>query len=63
LTAEDGRDWKYCGSGLPLAPVNSWHSRLEPTGHGQHVALDQAVHAGDADRRQQRADRRRDQRH
>ena len=27
----DGRGWKYCGSGLPLASVNSWHSRLEPT--------------------------------
>jgi len=31
LTAYDGRGWKYCGSGLPLASVNSWHSRLEPT--------------------------------
>ena len=30
-------------------------------GHGQHVALHQAVHAGDADGRQQRADRGRDQ--
>ena len=32
-----------------------------PAGHGQHVALHQPVHAGDADRRQQRADRGRDQ--
>ncbi len=32
-------------------------------GQRQHVAADQAVHAGDADRAQQRADRRRDQRH
>src|SRR5258707_13705767 len=31
LADADGRGWKYCGSGLPLAPVNSWHSRLEPT--------------------------------
>ena len=30
-------------------------------GHGQHVALHQPVHAGDADRRQQRADGGRDQ--
>src|SRR5580700_1368780 len=30
FVAEDGRDWKYCGSGLPLASTNSWHSRLEP---------------------------------
>ena len=30
-------------------------------GHGEHVALHQPVHAGDADRGQQRADRRRDQ--
>ena len=30
-------------------------------GHRQHVVLDQAVHAGDADRRQQAADGRRDQ--
>ena len=34
-----------------------------PAGHGQHVALHQAVHAGDADGRQQRADGRRDQAH
>ena len=32
-------------------------------GHRQHVEAHQAVHAGDADRRQQRADRGRDQRH
>ena len=32
-------------------------------GHGQHVEAHQPVHAGDADRRQQRADRGRDQRH
>ena len=31
--------------------------------HREHVALHQPVHAGDADRRQQRADRRRDQAH
>ena len=31
-------------------------------GHGQHVEAHQPVHAGDADRRQQRADRGRDQR-
>src|ERR1039457_1139087 len=31
LTASDGRGWKYCGSGLPLASVNSWQSRLDPT--------------------------------
>ena len=31
--------------------------------HRQHVVLHQAVHAGDADRRQQPADRRRDQAH
>ena len=31
------------------------------TGHGQHVVLHQPVHAGDADGRQQRADRGRDQ--
>ena len=31
-------------------------------GHRQHVEAHQPVHAGDADRRQQRADRRRDQR-
>src|SRR5487761_688018 len=31
LDAADGRGWKYCGSGLPLASVNSWQSRLEPT--------------------------------
>ena len=31
-------------------------------GHRQHVEAHQAVHAGDADRRQQRADRGRDQR-
>jgi hypothetical protein len=30
-------------------------------GHREHVALDHAVHAGDADRREQAADRRRDQ--
>ena len=30
-TASDGRGWKYCGSGLPLASTNSWQSRLEPT--------------------------------
>ena len=30
-------------------------------GHGQHVVLHQPVHAGDADRREQRADRGRDQ--
>ena len=29
--------------------------------HGEHVVLDEAVHAGDADGRQQRADRRRDE--
>ena len=29
--------------------------------HRQHVVLDQAIHAGDADRRDQRADRRRNQ--
>src|SRR5689334_9006304 len=29
--AADGRGWKYCGSGLPLASLNSWQSRLEPT--------------------------------
>ena len=34
-----------------------------PTGHRQHVAAHEAVHAGDSDRRQQGADRRRDQRH
>ena len=27
----DGRGWKYCGSGLPLASVNSWQIRLDPT--------------------------------
>ena len=32
-----------------------------PTRHGQHVALHQPVHAGDADRRQQRTDRGRDE--
>ena len=32
-------------------------------GHGQHVEAHQTVHAGDADGRQQRADRGRDQRH
>ena len=32
-------------------------------GHRQHVEAHQPVHAGDADRRQQRADRGRDQRH
>jgi hypothetical protein len=26
----DGRGWKYCGNGLPLASANSWQSRLEP---------------------------------
>ena len=31
--------------------------------HGQHVALHEPVHAGDADRREQRADRRRDEAH
>ena len=31
--------------------------------HRQHVEAHQPVHAGDADRRKQRADRRRDQRH
>ena len=31
LVSYHGRGWKYCGSGLPLASVNSWHSRLEPT--------------------------------
>ena len=31
-------------------------------GHREHVALDEPVHAGDADRREERADRRRDQR-
>ena len=31
--------------------------------HGEHVALHEPVHAGDADRREQRADRRRDQAH
>ncbi len=31
--------------------------------HGEHVEADQPVHAGDADGRQQRADRGRDQRH
>ena len=31
--------------------------------HGQHVEAHQAVHAGDADGREQRADRGRDQRH
>ena len=31
-------------------------------GHREHVALHQPVHAGDADRREQRADRRRDER-
>ena len=31
-------------------------------GHREHVALHEPVHAGDADRREQRADRRRDQR-
>ena len=36
--------------------------RLDGTArHGEHVALHQAVHAGDADRRQQGADRRRDE--
>jgi hypothetical protein len=34
-----------------------------PPRHGEHVALHEAVHAGDADRRQQTADRRRDQAH
>ena len=29
--ASEGRGWKYCGSGLPLASTNSWHSRPEPT--------------------------------
>src|SRR3954453_13750458 len=29
--AVDGRGWKYCGSGLPLASTNSWQMRLEPT--------------------------------
>ena len=32
-------------------------------GHGEHVEAHQPVHAGDADGRQQRADRGRDQRH
>jgi hypothetical protein len=32
-----------------------------PTGHGDHVGLDHSIHAGDADRGQQSADRRRDQ--
>ena len=32
-------------------------------GHGEHVEAHQAVHAGDADGREQRADRGRDQRH
>ena len=27
----DGRGWKYRGSGLPLASVNSWQIRLDPT--------------------------------
>src|SRR5215470_4497758 len=27
----DARGWKYCGSGLPLASVNSWQSKPEPT--------------------------------
>src|SRR5579875_3720549 len=31
FTAFEGRGWKYCGSGFPLAPVNSWQIRLEPT--------------------------------
>ncbi len=31
LIASDGRGWKYCGSGLPFASVNSWQSALEPT--------------------------------
>ena len=33
------------------------------TGHRQHVALHEAIHAGDADGREQGADRRRDQTH
>jgi hypothetical protein len=31
LEAADGRGWKYCGSGLPLASTNSWQSREDPT--------------------------------
>ncbi len=34
-----------------------------PSGEGEHVVADEAVHAGDPDRREQGADRGRDQRH
>jgi hypothetical protein len=34
-----------------------------PPGHGDHVLLDHAIHAGDADRGEERANRRRDQAH
>ena len=50
------------GAGLVQQQRVDVAGRLDrPAAHRQHVALHQPVHAGDADRRQQRADRGRDQ--
>ncbi len=50
------------GAGLVEEQDVDVTGRLDRTaGHGQHVAADQPVHAGDADGREQRADRGRDQ--
>src|ERR1700760_985380 len=52
------------GAGLVQQQGVDVAGRLDRTArHGQHVALAQPVHAGDADGRQQRPDRGRDQRH
>ena len=49
---------------LSSSRVEHVAGRLDrPARHRQHVALHEPVHAGDADRRQQRPDRRRDQAH
>ena len=50
------------GAGLVQEQRRAVARRLDrPARHGEHVVLHQAVHAGDADRRQQGADGRRDE--
>jgi len=50
------------GAGLVQQERVDVAGRLDgPAGHGQHVVLDEPVHAGDTDRRQQRPDGRGDQ--
>ncbi len=70
LDAGDGRELRGLpvaqGDGAGLVQQQGVHvagGLDRSAAHSQHVALHQPVHTGDADRRQQRADRSGDQQH